>query len=109
MDLKINPVTITSEALNEIKNILNKKNIPVNYGLRIGIKGTSACAGLGYLVGFDQKGEHDNEFDIDGVKMYIDKRHTMYLMGVTLDFYDGADARGFKFLPKHQTNEDISK
>lgn len=98
MAVKINPIRITENAANEINNILDKKNIPSDYGLRIGIKGGVGCAGTNYILGFDQKSEHDNEFEMKGIKIYIDKRHTMFLMGVTLDFYNGADARGFKFV-----------
>lgn len=98
MSIVINPVTITEKALEEILFIQQHKNIPEGYKLRIGIKGGVGCAGANYVIGFDEKTEHDNEFDMRGVKVLIDKRHTLFLMGVTLDFYDGADARGFKFV-----------
>lgn len=96
--MKINPVAITSGAVDEIKNILENKNIPEGYKLRIGIKGGVGCAGVNYVIGFDNKTAHDNEFDVNGVPVIIDKRHTMFLMGVKLDFYNGSDARGFKFV-----------
>ena len=99
-NLKINPVKITGKAILEIKNIIENKNIPQNYKLRIGIKGGVGCSGVNYIIGFDESTEFDNEFEMEGICMIIDKRHTMFLLGVTLDFYDGADARGFKFIPR---------
>jgi len=95
--MKINPVSITKQAIEEIKNIQENKNIPKEYKLRIGIKGGVGCAGLNYIIGFDSQKEYDNEFEVDGIKVVIDKRQTMFLVGVILDFYDGADVRGFKF------------
>ena len=95
--MKINPVTISKEAILEIKQIIESKKIPEGYKLRIGIKGGVGCAGVNYVIGFDEPGEFDNEFDIEGIQLLIDKRHTMFLMGVSLDFYDGVDERGFKF------------
>lgn len=95
--MKINPITITEAAKEEIRNIIESKNIPEGYKLRIGIKGGVGCAGVNYVIGFDKTEEYDNEFDVDGIKLIIDKRHTMFLIGTTLDFYNGSDARGFSF------------
>lgn len=90
------PVTITNKAIREIRKIMDRKNIPEEYGLRIGIKGTG-CAGTSYLLGFDKPASDDGTFDLDGLRVYISKKHTMYLIGLTLDFYDGSDSRGFIF------------
>ncbi len=95
--MKINPVKISKQAIEEIKNIQQNKNIPEGYKLRIGIKGGVGCAGVNYVIGFDQPTEFDNEFEMDGVPVIVDKRHTMFLIGVKLDFYNGSDAKGFRF------------
>ena len=42
------PVTITERAIEEIKSIMKTKKIPVEYGLRVGVKG-AGCAGVSYL------------------------------------------------------------
>lgn len=89
------PVTITEKALKEIKNILNNKSIPADYGLRVGVKG-GGC-GVTFVLGFDKKKENDLEYDVDGVQVYIQKRETMFLIGKEVDFYEGSDARGFVF------------
>ena len=95
--MKINPITITEAAKEEIRNIIANKNIPDGYKLRIGIKGGVGCAGVNYVIGFDKTEEYDNEFDVDGIQLVIDRRHTMFLMGVQLDYYGGSDAQGFSF------------
>ncbi len=96
------PVNITEKAFQEIIHIIERKNIPDQYGLRIGIKG-GGCAGISYLLGFDTVSKEDGSFDFRGLPVYIAKKHTMYLFGLTLDFHEGADARGFVFLNPEQS------
>ena len=89
------PVSITQKALVEIKNILANKNIPKDYGLRVGVKG-GGC-GVNFVLGFDHKQENDLEYEVEGVTVYIQKRETLFLVGKEVDFYEGADTRGFIF------------
>jgi iron-sulfur cluster assembly protein len=91
-----NPISITSPALVEVKKILSDKNVPAEYGLRIGVQG-GGCSGLSYMLGFDKKKDTDNEYSFDGVKVFIDKKHAMYILGMEVDFQDGLNARGFVF------------
>lgn len=90
------PVSLTARAAEEIRNIMSAKNIPDGYHLRVGAKG-GGCSGMSYILGFDRKREHDMEFSVDGITVYMDKRHGLYLMGTTVDYQDGLNARGFTF------------
>lgn len=92
------PVTLTEQAIKEVRNIMVNKNIPKDYALRIGIKAGGGCAGFNYLLGFDKKKENDLEYKISGIPVLVDKKHTMYLLDLKVDFYDGSDARGFTFV-----------
>lgn len=92
------PVNITKEAQKEILDIIKNKNIPSGYGLRIGVKGGRGCAGVNYLLGFDQKKEDDIVYNVEEVQVFVSKREVMFLMGLEVDFYEGADARGFTFV-----------
>ena len=92
----MNPIKISEKALNEIKDIFNNKNIPENYGLRIASKG-SGCAGIEYIIGFDQKTDEDEQYDDHGIKIIINKKDFMHLIGVEVDFIDDNDERGFVF------------
>ena len=83
--------------MKEVKTIMENKNIPEGYGLRVGIKG-AGCAGISYLVGFDKEKDTDVRYMKEGVTIMIEKKHVMYLIGIELDFYEGDDARGFTFL-----------
>lgn len=99
-----NPVIIRKKAIQEVKHIMENKNIPESYGLRIGMKG-AGCSGLGFLLGFDKKKDEDLEYEIDGVNVYIDKKHVMYLAGLEVDFYEGSDARGFTFINPEEAGQ----
>lgn len=89
-------VDISPIALKEIKNIMANKNIPEDYGLRIGVNG-AGCAGVRQFLGFDKKKSQDDSFEIENIPVYIDKKHAMYLVGLKLDFQDENDSRGFVF------------
>ena len=90
------PVQISPNAAREIRKIIRKKNIPEGYGLRVGVKG-GGCSGMSYVLGFDKERERDQVFEVDGITVYMDKRHGLYLMGTTINYHDGLNARGFTF------------
>ena len=90
------PIQISPNAAKEIRKIIRRKNIPDGYGLRVGVKG-GGCSGMSYVLGFDREREKDRVFEIDGITVYMDKRHGLYLMGTTINYHDGLDARGFTF------------
>lgn len=89
------PVEITPRAIKEIKHIFENKGIPEDYGLRIGVRG--AGCGVAFKLGFDKKKEADDEFQVEGVKVLIQKKETMFLVGKKVEFYDETDGRGFFF------------
>ena len=90
------PVMLSPRAAEEVKKIVTTQSIPEGYGLRVGVRG-GGCSGMSYVLGFDKHREHDMTFDFDGITLYIDKRHGLYLMGTTIDYHDGLNARGFTF------------
>ena len=91
----IQPISITERAATEIKKIMATKNIPVGYGLRVGIKGGGCGAQL--IIGFDKKKSTDKEYLLSEIPVYIDKSHTLYIMGKSVDYYEGSDEQGFMF------------
>ncbi len=89
-------INVSERASEQVKTILIEKNVPVGYGLRVGVTG-GGCSGLSYALGFDQKRDQDEVFAVDGLDIYIDRRHLMYLAGTEIDFQDGLNGRGFTF------------
>ncbi len=89
-------VVLTESAQAEVKRLLEKQN-NAELGLRLGVKG-GGCSGLSYNMAFDKKQQGDNEFDFNGVKVFVDPKSYLYLNGTHLDFVDGLEGRGFKFV-----------
>lgn len=100
----IQPVTISSRATEEIRKIMLTKNIPAEYGLRIGIKG-GGCGGVSLILGFDKKKETDLAYYHEGIPVYVDKKHTMYLIGKQVDFAETEEGRGFMFVDPTRPSE----
>jgi iron-sulfur cluster assembly protein len=92
----VQPVSISPRAAEEIRKIMATKNIPQDYGLRVGIRG-GGCGGVSLIIGFDKQRESDLSYIIADIPVYVDKKHTMYLIGKQVDFHEGEDARGFLF------------
>lgn len=86
-------VKFTEIAREEILKTLNSPNIPAGYGLRVGLKG-GACSAT-YILGLDKPSEHDEIYEVENVKVVIDKRHLMYLIGVSVDFQETEQGWGF--------------
>ena len=53
---------------------------------------------MALIIGFDKKKETDLSYVVDGITVYVDKKHAMYLIGKRVDFIDEADGRGFTFV-----------
>jgi len=94
----LQPVILTPRAAAEAKKIMQTKNIPEGYGLRVGVRGGHGCGGVSFIIGFDKPKPTDLVYEMEGLPVYLDKKHTMYLIGKAVDFYEGADARGFMFV-----------
>ena len=91
------PIHISPEALQAILSIMQKKQIGTEYGLRIGIRG-NACAGQNFLLGFDKPKPSDEQYQLDHLAIYIDKKHFMYILGLELNYEQAEDgSKGFVF------------
>ena len=101
------PITITKRAIEEIKKTIAHKNIPPDYGLRVGAKG-GGCAGTSFIIGFDRQKEHDMVYTIADLPVYIEKKDVLFLLGTEVDFYEGNDARGFTFVKANEKPQSIS-
>lgn len=94
-------VTLTPNAQAEVKRLL--ANEKPGAGLRLGVKG-GGCSGLSYKLEFDAKKEGDLEIPYDGFCVYLDRKSTIYLRGVTLDHQKGLQGKGFVFHNPNASN-----
>lgn len=65
--------------------------------VRVGVK-SGGCSGLSYDLTFDnKKEENDKVFEENDVKIIIDKKSFLYLVGTTLEYSGGLNGKGFVF------------
>lgn len=95
-------VQVTPMALEEIKRQLQKAEY-ADKGIRLAVKG-GGCSGLSYHLDYDLPKDKDHVINKDSVKILIDRKSAIYLKGMTLDFKDGLNDRGFKFINPNATN-----
>lgn len=96
-------IDITPKALEQIGHIIEKQKTGPDTGVRLGVVG-GGCSGLSYKIDFDQAKEKDNILNFDGVRVLVDLKSSIYLKGVTLDFEDGLQGKGFVFKNPNATN-----
>ncbi len=90
-------VQITEKAAEKIKYFASKEGISEGIGLRVAVKG-GGCSGLTYdLKITDEELESDKVVEQHGVKVMVDKKSYIYLVGTQLDFSDGLNGKGFTF------------
>ncbi len=90
------PIVLTEGAIAQLRKIMLDQDVPSDYGLRVGVKG-GGCSGFSYVLGFDKKTDKDQEYEIDGIPVYIERSQGMYLLGMEVDWHDGLNNRGFVF------------
>ena len=90
------PVKISDEALQRIRAIMEKKNVPSDYGLRVGIKG-GGCGGTTYLLAFDKPKSTDEIYTSDGLTVLVDKKHFLYVFDTLIDYEETEQGAGFVF------------
>jgi len=65
--------------------------------VRVGVK-SGGCSGLSYDLNFDkEQQDEDKVFEDNGVKIIVDKKSFLYLIGTTLEYSGGLNGTGFVF------------
>jgi iron-sulfur cluster assembly protein len=90
------PITLTASAVNEINRLMNEESFDSEKYLRIGVKG-GGCSGMSYILGFENKTDKDELFNINGVSCLINPSHLIYLSNMEVNWEGGLNSRGFTF------------
>jgi len=65
--------------------------------IRVGVK-SGGCSGLSYELTFDkEEKENDKVFENNDIKIIVDKKSFLYLVGTELDYSGGLNGTGFVF------------
>lgn len=89
-------VNVTESAAAKIEKLLGKDGKLETHALRLKVVG-GGCSGLQYQLGFDDRvGDSDSTVEAGGVRVVVDERSALYVMGSTLDYVDSLQESGFK-------------
>ncbi|MEM6806425.1 MAG: iron-sulfur cluster assembly accessory protein [Bacteroidota bacterium] len=89
-------ISLSPTAIEALKEIRINEQFSEDKPLRVGVKG-GGCSGLTYVLNFDEKTDLDDEWNIGGIRVVMDKRHALYVYGMEVDFQSGLNDRGFVF------------
>jgi iron-sulfur cluster assembly protein len=90
------PIQLTPGAIDQVRKLMAEPGFDASQSLRIGVKG-GGCSGMTYILGFDQRQDDDQVFEIEGIPCIMNKSHEIYLVGMLIDWQDGLNNRGFTF------------
>jgi iron-sulfur cluster assembly protein len=94
---------LTDAAATRIKDILGKAEQPIA-GVRVGVK-NGGCAGMSYVMEYaDSAKPHDEVVEDKGVKLLIDPKAVLFLLGTEMDFRVDKLSSGFVFNNPNQTS-----
>mgnify|MGYP000365180732 CR=1 FL=1 len=91
-------ITVSDTARKKVVELMTDDgfNATSDY-IRVGVK-SGGCSGLSYDLTFDKnKAEEDKVFEDNGVKIIVDKKSFLYLVGTTLEYSGGLNGSGFVF------------
>jgi iron-sulfur cluster assembly accessory protein len=91
-------INVTPPAAERIRALLDKEGKLDSHALRLKVVG-GGCSGLRYELAFDDHvNENDTELESAGVRVLVDEKSALYLVGTTLDFVDTLQESGFKMI-----------
>ena len=90
-------ITVTDNAKKQAIRLMEDEGKEGLF-IRVGVQG-GGCSGLMYQLTFDNQDlEGDKSFEDNGIKVVVDKKSYLYLIGTTLDFSGGLNGKGFVFI-----------
>ncbi|GAB5564876.1 MAG: iron-sulfur cluster assembly accessory protein [Winogradskyella sp.] len=91
-------IKVSEQAKTKVIELMNDDGYnPSTDYVRVGVK-SGGCSGLSYDLKFDKEQlENDKVFEDNGVKIIVDKKSFLYLIGTTLEYSGGLNGTGFVF------------
>ena len=100
---KLKVLTLTDAAANRVKAIMDKADRPI-VGVRVGVK-NGGCAGMSYTMEYaDSIRPHEDVVEDKGVKVLIDPKAVLFLLGTEMDFQTTKLSSQFVFNNPNQTS-----
>jgi len=96
-------ITLTETASQKFQQLMERDGRP-GFALRLKVVG-GGCSGLQYQLMFDdQVGELDQEDEEKGVRVVVDPKSSVYVLGTTIDYVDDLSGSGFKIENPNASN-----
>jgi iron-sulfur cluster assembly protein len=96
-------MTLTEAAAERVREIMNRSERPVA-GLRVGVK-NGGCAGMEYTMEWaDRQEKLDEVIEDKGVRIFIDPKAVLFLLGTEMDYRVEKLKSGFVFNNPNQTS-----
>lgn len=97
-------ISITDRAVEQIKVLLSNRGKP-SAGIRVNVK-QGGCSGLSYVIEYaDTQNKYDEVVEMGDVKVLIEPKAIIYLIGTTMDFIDESIKSGFVFLNPNEKSK----
>ncbi len=91
-------IKVSNSAKEQVTKLLNEEHKTPGTFVRVGVDG-GGCSGLMYNLTFDtEMKEGDQSFEDNGVRVVVDRKSFLYLIGTELDFSGGLNGKGFAFI-----------
>ena len=91
-------IKVTEQAKQEVSKLMVADGYDSKTDfIRVGVK-SGGCSGVSYDLKFDKKASQtDKVFQDNGIKIIVDDKSFLYLIGTTLEFSGGLNGKGFVF------------
>ena len=91
-------IKVATSAREKVSDLMQEEGFdPSSAYVRVGVK-SGGCSGLSYDLSFDaEQKENDQLFEDNNVKIVVDKKSLLYLVGTTLEYSGGLNGKGFVF------------
>ncbi len=91
-------IKVSDSAKKKVIELMTEDGFnPTKDYVRVGVK-SGGCSGLSYDLTFDNKQEeNDKVFEENNVRIIVDKKSFLYLVGTTLEYSGGLNGKGFVF------------
>jgi iron-sulfur cluster assembly protein len=91
-------IKVSDSAKERVEQLMKEGGYNIQHDfVRVGVK-SGGCSGLSYELSFDQnKQENDKVFEDNKIKIAVDKKSFLYLIGTILEYSGGLNGKGFVF------------
>jgi len=97
LNIQKNMIKVSDSAKTQVSHLIHSEKHPADAFVRVGVEG-GGCSGLMYQLTFDnQMKEGDQVFEDNGVKVVVDRKSFLYLVGTELEYTGGLNGKGFVF------------